>query len=244
MNQAYAGLADWFEYLNSDCDYDSWSQYLYERLRSLGVAGGRGLEIGCGSGRFCRDFARRGFDMTGYDVSPAMLAKAEQLSAKEGVFPHYILSDARKIKTLGGRADFALCVNDCVNYLPQADIPRFFARVAGCLKKGGTFLFDVSSAYKLREVLGNNSFCEDREEVAYMWFNTLHADRVEMDFTLFVRGEDGRFSREDERHVQYIHEEDDLRRAAEGAGFSVRAVEGASGDSSDKMRQNFLCVRA
>ena len=92
MSQAYAGLADWFEYLNSDCDYDSWSQYLYERLRSLGVSGGRGLDIGCGSGRFCRDFVRRGFDMTGYDVSPAMLAKAEQLSASEGVFPRYILS--------------------------------------------------------------------------------------------------------------------------------------------------------
>ena len=238
MNQAYAGLADWFEYLNSDCDYDSWSQYLYGRLCGLGIAGGRGLDIGCGSGRFCRDFARRGFDMTGYDVSPAMLAKAEQLSAKEGVFPRYVLSDARKVKTLGGRADFALCVNDCANYIPQKDIPRFFA-----LKKGGAFLFDVSSAYKLREVIGGNSFCEDREEVAWLWFNTLHPDRVEMDFTLFVRGEDGRFSREDERHTQYIHEEEDLRRAAEEAGFAVRAVEGALGDAGDKMRRNFLCVR-
>ena len=111
------------------------------------------------------------------------------------------------------------------------------------MRKGGAFLFDVSSAYKLREVIGNNSFCEDREEVAYMWFNALYPDRVEMDFTLFVRGEDGRFSREDERHTQYIHEEKDLCRAAEGAGFSVRAVEGASGDPSDRMRRNFLCVR-
>ena len=243
MNEAYAGLADWFEYLNSDCDYDSWSQYLYERLCAQGIAGGKGLDIGCGSGRFTREFVRRGFGMTGYDVSAAMLAKAEQLSAKEGVYPHYVLCNARRIRTLGGKADFALCVNDCVNYIPQADVLRFFSRAAACLKRGGAFLFDVSSAYKLREVVGNNTFCEDRDEVAWMWFNTLHADRVEMEFTLFVRERDGRFGREDERHVQYIHEETALAAAAETAGFTVRAIEGDRGDPSDKMRRNFICVR-
>lgn len=243
MNEAYAGLADWFEYLNSDCDYDSWSQYLYDRIVSLGVTGGKGIEIGCGSGRFCRDFVRRGFEMTGYDISSAMLSKAEQLSAKEGVFPRYVLSDARKVRVLGGRADFALCVNDCVNYIPQEDIPHFFARVAACLKKGGAFLFDVSSPYKLRGQIGNNSFCEDREEVAWMWFNELQADRVEMDFTLFVRGEGGLFRREDEHHTQYIHEADSLRRAAGEAGFEVIAEEGALGRAEDVSRVNFLCRR-
>ena len=29
---AYAGLADWFEYLNDDCDYENWSQYLIAKL--------------------------------------------------------------------------------------------------------------------------------------------------------------------------------------------------------------------
>ena len=145
---------------------------------------------------------------------------------------------------LGGRADLAVCVNDCLNYIPQQDVPAFFRRVHGCLRRGGVFLFDVSSAYKLREVVGGNTFCEDREEVAWMWFNALHGDRVEMDVTLFVRGEDGRFARSDEHHVQYIHERAALCSAAEGAGFTVRAVEGACGDAADKLRENYLCVRA
>ena len=78
---AYASLAEWFEYLNADCDYEKWSQYLYERLCGLGIAGGRGLDIGCGSGAFTRRLARKGFSMTGYDISAEMLAKAEALSA-------------------------------------------------------------------------------------------------------------------------------------------------------------------
>ncbi len=241
MSGAYSALAGWFEYLNADCDYEKWSQYLYGRLRSLGIGAGRGLDIGCGSGAFTRAFARFGFDMTGYDCSAEMLARAEQLGAGGRV--RYILSDARRVRVLGDRADFALCVNDCLNYIPQTDVPAFFARVAACLRRGGAFLFDVSSAHKLREVIGNNTFCEDREEVAWMWFNALQGERVEMDVTLFVRGEDGRFTRADEHHTQYIHEEDALRAAAAAAGFSVRAVEGAFGDPADGMRRNFLCVR-
>ena len=126
MNGAYTSLADWFEYLNADCDYEQWSQYLYGRLQGLGVTGGRGADIGCGSGAFTRAFARWGYDMVGFDVSSAMLARAEQLS--RGV-PHvrYGLADARSVRFPGGRADFALCVNDCVNYLPPADIPAFSA---------------------------------------------------------------------------------------------------------------------
>ena len=241
MTSAYTSLAEWFEYLNADCDYEKWSQYLYDRLCRLGVSCGRGMDIGCGSGIFCRMLAAYGFDMTGYDLSAEMLSKAERLGTGPRV--RYILSDARKVRVMGGRADFAICVNDCLNYIPQKDVPAFFARVNGCLRKGGCFIFDVSSPQKLRETIGNNAFCEDREELAYLWFNTLFPDRVEMDFTLFVKGKDGRFDRADEHHTQYIHEKAALLSAAEGAGFAVRAAEGAFGDARDTTRLNFICER-
>ena len=242
MTDAYSSLADWFEYLNEDCDYEKWSQYLYERLRSLGITSGRGLDIGCGSGAFTRAFAAFGFDMTGYDSSEQMLQKAERLGAGGRV--RYVLSDARKLRVAGGRADFALCVNDCLNYIPPQDVPAFFARTANCLRKGGAFLFDVSSPYKLREIVGSKVFCEDREEVAYLWFNRCKEDRVEMDITLFVKGADGRFDRSDEHHTQYIHEGDFLADAAEKAGFRVCSREGAFGEAADRTRLNFLCVRS
>lgn len=242
MTDAYSSLADWFEYLNEDCDYEKWSQYLYERLRSLGITSGRGLDIGCGSGAFTRAFAAFGFDMTGYDSSEQMLQKAERLGAGGRV--RYVLSDARKLRVAGGRADFALCVNDCLNYIPPQDVPAFFARTANCLRKGGAFLFDVSSPYKLREIVGSNVFCEDREEVAYLWFNRCKEDRVEMDITLFVKGADGRFDRSDEHHTQYIHEGGFLADAAEKAGFRVCSREGAFGEAADRTRLNFLCVRS
>ena len=242
MDRAYARLADWFEYLNEDCDYVKWSQYLHERLLSLGVSQGRGLDIGCGSGYFTRYFQRLGYDMTGFDVSAEMLSKAESLNCGRAK-PQYVLADVRKLK-IGGRADFAVAVNDCFNYIPAEDIPAALRRVAAALKKGGAFLFDVSSEYKLRNIVGNNVFCEDREELAYMWFNRLFDDRVEMDITVFVKEQDGRFSRGDERHVQYIHSEEFLCGELEKAGFVCLKTEGAFGSSQDKTRVNFIAKRA
>ena len=241
MSSAYTNLADWFEYLNEDCDYVKWSQYLHERLLSLGFSRGRGLDIGCGSGYFTRRFQELGYEMTGFDVSPEMLSKAESLrGGKES--PQYILADVRRLK-INGRADFALAVNDCFNYIPPEYIPAAFRRVAAALRKGGAFLFDVSSAYKLREVVGSNTFCEDRDEIAYLWFNRLFEDRVEMEITTFVKQKDGRFVRGEERHVQYIHEEEFLRAALEGAGFACLGTEGALGDAQDKTRIHFMAKR-
>ncbi len=242
MEQAYSRLAAHFEYLNRDCDYDSWSQYLYERLCALGVERGAGLDVGCGSGAFTRRFAAFGFAMTGFDVSEAMLAEADARSRGCAHRPLYILADARKIK-VPRRADFALCVNDCLNYIPQRDIPAVFKRLAGSLRAGGVLLFDVSSPKKLRETIGNNTFCEDGDDFAYLWFNRLEGERVEMDITLFEREKDGRFTRGEEHHTQYIHEEAALRAAAEEAGFSVResGFVPCGGELGDRI--GFACVR-
>ena len=235
---AYSGLADWFEYLNEDCDYEKWSQYLHERLKEAGILRGRGLDIGCGSGYFTRFLRKQGYEMTGIDVSAEMLSKAQSLGG--GV--QYVQEDVRRLK-IAGKADFAVAVNDCFNYVPPQDISAAFCRVAAALRKGGVFLFDVSSEYKLREIVGNNVFCEDRDKAAFMWFNRLSEDRVEMDVTIFADRGDGLFVRSDERHVQYIHAAETLVSELKKAGFDCLKTEGAFGEPEDRTRVNFIAKR-
>ena len=50
MTQAYDYLAEWFEILNDDCDYPTWSQYFIDGLQRRG-AGPKGFELGYGSGK-------------------------------------------------------------------------------------------------------------------------------------------------------------------------------------------------
>ena len=54
-NSSYSALGSWFEYLNCDCDYPTWSQYLIDLLKKYG-AGTMGADVGCGNGYFTRAF--------------------------------------------------------------------------------------------------------------------------------------------------------------------------------------------
>ncbi len=240
MAQAYEYLAEWFEDLNDDCDYPVWSQYFIDTLRAL-HAGEKGLELGCGSGAFCRALERAGFRMSGADRSAAMLTAAEKRAREEGLPIGFFLADAAALKT-PEKYDFILSPNDCFNYLPPQKLERAFRGVRAALQKGGIFFFDVSSEYKLRTKVADTVSADDRDEITYLSFNALKENAVESDVTLFIRRKDGAFERFDEKHLRYIHTEEGLRAALEGAGFTVLRVEGHLGEEKERSdRLNFIC---
>lgn len=238
MANSYSALGRWFEYLNDDCGYEQWSQYLIKTLKSLN-AGAVGIDVGCGNGYFTRALNKCGYKVCGVDISPEALNVAKQISLKQGVNAEFLLGDIVKLK-LNSKADFAVAVNDCLNYVPQNKLKAAFGRIYACLKKGGVFVFDISSEFKLKNIIGNNLFSEDKEKVTYIWFNKLYADRVEMDITLFEK-EGDLYRRLDESQTQYIHTEEDVVSKLEEAGFSVRTEGHLGGDKLQRI--NFICRR-
>ena len=241
-NAAYVNLARWFEYLNDDCDYEKWSQYLIEKLKSFPLK--NGLDIGCGGGWFTRRFQREGYAMTGLDCSREMLDKAQETAMKEGVRSEYLFGDIARLK-LPRRFSFAIAVNDLVNYLPKEKLVPAFKNVCGALQKGGVFLFDVSSKRKFEEKIANTVSVDDREEVTYLNFSSVQGDKAVMDVTLFTKGKDGKYTRLDERHEQYIYEKEEIVSALEKSGFTFLRLEGHLGESEETAdRLTFLAMRS
>ena len=239
INTAYSALGEVFEYLNDDCGYEQWSQYLIEKLRACGV-GNKGLDIGCGNGYFTRALYRAGYDVKGMDISPQMLSSAVELGAKSGCKTEFLLGDITKLN-INFRPDFITAVNDCINYIPPSKLGSAFRGVYRSLSKDGLFYFDISSERHLRETVGNNIFSEDRGDIVYIWYNQLVKDSVEMDITLFRRRGDGAYVRADERQTQYIYSETQLCEALQEVGFDV-STEGHLG--SDKLRRiTFICKK-
>lgn len=241
MNESYSALGSWFEYLNKDCDYISWSQYLIKELSSI-KQGAKGVDIGCGNGYFTRALYKAGYDVAGIDISPSMLSVAKTKAAAEGVRCEFLLGDITKLK-LTGKVDFAVAVNDCLNYVAGDKLKSAFARVYAALNRGGIFHFDISSSNKLRNIIGDNMFGEDGEDISYMWFNTRTSDGVIMDLTFFVKGKDGRYQRFDERHIQYAHEENDILRLLGEVGFEDVRSSGHLGKADKSRRINFTAVK-
>ena len=240
-NAAYSALAEWFEYLNDDCDYEKWSQYLIKKLSGYALTDG--IDVGCGGGYFTRRLQREGYAMVGLDVSPEMLDKAQRAAMQEGVRSEYILGDVSKNK-IARKYSFATAINDCFNYVPQDRIAKAFKNVYGCLKKGGIFIFDVSSPKKYAEKFASSVNVDDRDEVTYLSFATTDGRTAKLDVTLFAKTSTGDYRRYDETHLQYVHTEDELLSALSAAGFTEVTVEGHMGEPKENSdRLVFLAKR-
>ncbi|MFP4164547.1 MAG: class I SAM-dependent methyltransferase [Chitinispirillaceae bacterium] len=55
----------------------------------------RVLDVGCGTGRHAVELARRGYDVTGIDLSRSMLSRAQKKARDASVEVNYIQADAR-----------------------------------------------------------------------------------------------------------------------------------------------------
>lgn len=196
---AYSILAKYYDTLMGDFDYDGYFEFISDKVA------GEGVDLACGSGEMTLRLAKCGNKMMGVDLSGEMLNMATQKAKKSALDVKWINLDMLDLE-LNHCVDFITCVCDGVNYVEQKDLQKFFDRVYNCLKAGGKFVFDISSRYKLEEILGDNLFCEDLDDVTYIWSNALGDGYVDMDVDFFEKIEGDIYKRIEESHRQYIHE--------------------------------------
>jgi predicted TPR repeat methyltransferase len=72
-------------------------------------------------------------------------------------------------------------------------------------------------------------FGQDYDDAAYLWFNKLLDDRVNMDITIFSKDKDGKFIRSEENHTEFIHSEKFITDTMQNSGFEVINVSGHLG---------------
>ena len=220
----YQDFAEIYDQLMSDVDYEGWADY-YTRLLSIyGIRNGKVCECACGTGNLTLPLYRRGFQMTGVDLSREMLWQAAQKSRKNGVAIPFVRQDMRALN-LHRPVDAVLATCDGVNYLQtEEDLTSFFRAAKRAIKPGGALVFDVSTPYKLKHILCGGLMCEDTEQITWLWQNTWHerSRTVDLDLCFFIREADGRYRRTEEHQTQRAWDAETLKNLLWKAGF--RAV--------------------
>ena len=80
--------------------------------------GSRVLDFGCGSGDFLVEIARRGFRVTGLDLSPQMLHQCKQRIAEADVTADLICGRIEEQRELGGKFRAVVC-SSVLEYVPE-----------------------------------------------------------------------------------------------------------------------------
>ncbi len=133
-----------------------------------------GLDLGCGNGYFTRAFAKAGYAMTGLDISLEMLSAAEEAALKEGIRAQFVQGDVTSFR-VPQKADFALAINDCFNYIPGAKLKKAFRHVHDALKRGGVFIFDITAPEALL-AQDRQVYLDDRDDVTCIWYSEVQRD--------------------------------------------------------------------
>jgi SAM-dependent methyltransferase len=107
------------------------------------------LDLACGHGRHSLELARRGFRVTGVDLSPRSLELAREAAASEGLEVDFVQSDMREID-FDAEFDGAINLFTAFGYFESDDEDRdVVRRIARALRPGGGFLIDTLNALGL-----------------------------------------------------------------------------------------------
>lgn len=135
--------------------------------------GARFLDIGCGTGRHSIELAKRGYQVTGLDISAGMLKVAREKAKEAGVEVNWVQADALDFK-FEESFDAALCVCEGAVGLiehgedAEAHDRAIFRNIAAVLKPNAPFLLTALNGYSTIRQMNDQQVIQGRFNPATM----------------------------------------------------------------------------
>ena len=221
---SYGNFASVYDRLITGVDYRQIGEYFDACIRKAGGRKGILLDLGCGTGSLSMVMDELGYDVIGVDGSYEMLGEAMEKRAEAGRDILYLAQDMTELD-LFGTVGAVVSSLDSLNHLTRyADFDRAVGRAALFLEPGGVMAFDVNTPYKHRQVLADNTFVYDTDEVYCVWQNTADGDLTRMDLDLFVRQEDGAYIRMEDHFSERAYSREEIEASLIRHGMEITGV--------------------
>lgn len=223
---AYEKFAQVYDLFMDNIDYEEWADYITDHLKKYGIKDGLVLELGCGTGTMTGLLADRGYDMIGVDNSGEMLAEAMEKRMESGQDILYLQQDMQEFELYGTvRAIVSVC--DSLNYITEREeLLQVFRLVNNYLDPEGLFLFDMNTIHKYRDILGDTTIAENRDEGSFIWDNSYDPENGLniYELAVFLPREDGLYEKAEEVHCQKAYSQEEIEELIREAGMELLEV--------------------
>lgn len=186
------------------------------------------LDLACGTGSLSLELFRLGYDVIGVDGSDEMLSVAIEKKYDNEADIMFLRQDMDKLD-LYGTIDVTICALDSINHITDPKVvQKVFDRVSLFTAPGGIFIFDVNTPYKHREILRDNVFVYEFDDLFCCWQNSCE-DGINVDISLDIFAkEEGEtaWDRYSESFSERAYDHETILRFLEDSGMKLLAVYG------------------
>lgn len=233
MGESYSYFAKYYDSLTQNINYNRRAKYFEKIIKKYGAPGNLLVDAGCGTGSLSMEFVDFGYNVIGVDLSPQMLSYAQNKTWEAEKEILFVMQNICKLN-LPEKADVVISAQDTINHLKSInEVEAAFTRIYSCLNEGGLFIFDVNTIYKHREVLKNNTFVIESDEVYCVWQNSLNQKNNKITIELdFFEEQNGLYDRFSEIFFENAYEISVLQEKLTSVGFDVVGIYEADGFNS------------
>lgn len=218
---SYNGLSKIYDTLiYEDINYDKISNKVISLCKEFDVNYNSYLDLACGTGTLAAKIGKVFKKSFLVDMSEDMLMEAYEKLRNDRINAAIICQDMSELN-INSKFDLITCSLDSTNYITEEEkLKNYFKGVSSLLESNGIFIFDVNSYYKLSEILGNNTYSYDEDDIFYCWDNYFEDDITYMNLVFFIKNEE-LYERFDEEHIEKAYHEDDLEKTLGECGLKV-----------------------
>lgn len=215
---SYGVFARYYDALTGNVEYGKKARYLHEIMQKYKPGCSLIVDLACGTGNLSVELAGLGYDVIGVDISPDMLMEARNKGG-EGIM--YLCQPMQKLD-LYGTVDAVVCILDSVNHITKPEVLQTaFGRVSLFLEPDGVFIFDANTLYKHEQVLGDNVFIYDTDEVFCVWQNQSEENGIERITLDFFEQQGDLYQRSSESFTERAYSHDELYAMLDAAGMEI-----------------------
>ncbi len=221
---SYGIFSSVYDILTENVEYERIANKVCSLLHENGVDGGLLLDLGCGTGTLSLMLEKKGYDVIGVDASEDMLMVANEKKYEENSSVLFLCQKAEELN-LFGTINCAVSSLDTINHISNiTDVEKALSLVSLFMEIGGIFIFDMNTPFKHREILGNNTFIYDMEDVYCIWQNSLDEvnGKTDIELDFFIKNEDDEcYERYSESFSEYIYDINDILAIIKKCGFTL-----------------------
>ena len=241
---AYGALAQSYDRLTWDVDYEATVDFYEEILKKEGLHPRTCVDLACGTGSVAAILARDGLRVTAVDLSEEMLTEAQQKVCELDNPPLFLCQPLQALYLPRG-VDMAVCALDSLDYITDPkDCKEAIRRVYKVLNPGGIFIFDVNTPEKLRAMDGQ-MFIDEDDDVYCVWRGEFDQETNVCAYGMDLFQREGELWRRSfEEHREYAYSAEQLVGYLKAAGFTHIRVYGDRRFEDPKEGEQRIYIKA